>query len=211
VLESPGCRGRLALLAAGVEPAVNRTDRMVGGRNPFYSFFGEVPLGPLRPEDARQMVVSIGGQMGVGYTAEALELLVTVGGGHPFLTRQVCSRAVAGLERPATIDAPQAAGAVDEYLRHPQNHLAESLWQVESGGPPTEEAALLTALAADQPQLEERLIPADRSLAEQRAARLALERLRDQSLLRQTDGGWELTIPLYRRWIRRYVLQLSEK
>jgi hypothetical protein len=211
IAESSRWRGRFALLVAGLEATLNRADRLEGGRNPFYALFGEAPLGPLEPGDARTMVVSIGGQMGVGYTDEALETLVEVGGGHPFLTRQLCSQAVRDLERPATVDAPQAAQAIEAYLRLARNYPAESLWDVDGDGPPPAQAALLRALADQQPQGEGNLMPPDLPPGERRALQLALDHLHDQSLIRQVEGGWELTIPLYRRWIRRYVLNLPEQ
>ena len=210
VAEDPRCQGRFVLLAAGLEPTLNRVDRMGGARNPFYAFFGEVPLGPLAPEDARTMVVSIGGQMGVAYDEAALALLVEAGGGHPHLTRQLCSRAIEGLERPGRVEVERALRAIAAYLREPRNYPAESLWGMDAGGPPPAEADLLRALAQKQPQPTERLIPSDLPPADQRRYHLALEHLRDQSLVREVEEGWELTIPLYRRWLRRYVLNLPE-
>lgn len=211
VAEDPHCRGRFALLVAGLEPDLNRADRLNGGRNPFYAFFGEFPLWLLKPEDTRTMVVSIGGQMGISYEGDALDLLVEAGGGHPFLTRQLCSQAIRALERPGTVDRIRAAQAVEYYLRLARNYLAESLWGIDSGGPPPEEAVLLQSLAAAQPQPEEDLIPPDLLPEERRARYLALDHLRDQSLIRRVENGWELTIPLYHRWIRRYVLNLPDE
>lgn len=201
VAEDPRCEGRFALLVAGLEPTLNRVDWMGGRRNPFYAFFGEAGLGPLEPEDACMMVESIGSQMGIKYEDEALDLLVKTGGGHPFLTRQLCSRAVRDLEWPGAVDPARAARAVEEYLHESDNYLAESLWGMDHGGPPPAEAVLLQSLATTQPQPEESLIPPDLSPSEQRARRLALEHLKDQCLIRRVEGGWELTIPLYRRWI----------
>jgi hypothetical protein len=211
IAEDPRCRGRFALLVAGLDPALNRVDRMDSGRNPFYAFFAEIPLGPLEPRDACNMVVSIGGQMGVDYEEAALELLVQAGGGHPFLTRQLCSQAVWDLERPGVVDAVRAAQAIEDYLRQPRNYLAESLWGVDSGGPPQADAALLRSLAAAQPQPADRLILPSLPPKEQRARYLALDHLRDQSLIRRCDDGWELAIPLYRRWLRRYILSLPDE
>jgi len=211
VAEDPHCRGRFALLAAGLEPAVNRVDRMDGGRNPLYSFFSEVSLGPLELEDACTMVVSIGGQMGINYGDEALDFLVETGGGQPFLIRQLCSQVVRDLERPGMVDLRRAARAVEAYLRRPRNYLAESLWGIDSDGPSSAEAALLRSLAAAQPQLEKELVPPDLAPEGLRVRQLALAHLRDQSLICRVEGGWELAIPLYRSWIRRYVLNLPDE
>jgi photosystem II stability/assembly factor-like uncharacterized protein len=208
VAEDPRWRGRFAVLAAGLEPGLNRIDRMNGARNPFFTFFGEMPLGPLAVEDARTMVKSLGSQMGVSYTEEAASLLATAGGGHPLLTRQLCSQVIQGRERPITIEASEAEQAVDRYLRFARNYLAESLWGIDSGGPPPAEAAILKALATQQPQLDGALMPVTISPEEARARHLAIDHLADQSLIRHSGGGWEFTIPLYRRWIRYYILHL---
>jgi photosystem II stability/assembly factor-like uncharacterized protein len=210
VAENPRHSGRFAILGAGLDALLNRADRMAEMRNPLFSFFGETPLAPLDPGDARMMIVSIGGQMGIGYDEDALELLVEAGGGHPFLTRQLCSQAVRGLERPATVAAERAGQAIESYLRQARNYMAESLWGIDSGGPPEAEAALLQQFADEQPLAEALLLPPDLPLDAQRARRLALDHLHDQSLIRLVPAGWELTIPLYRRWIRRYILRVSE-
>lgn len=210
ITQNPRSRGRFAILMAGLDLTLNRSDHIAGGRNPFYSFFVETPVGPLELEDARTMIVSIGGQMGVRYIDEALEMLVRAGGGHPFLTRQLCSQAIRDLERPTIVDAAQAERAIETYLREARNYLAESLWYLSESGPPPTEATLLKALATTQPLAYETLIPANLSASERRARQLGLDQLRDQSLIRQVKGGWEITIPLYRRWIRRYILNLAD-
>jgi len=208
--ETPRWRGRFAILVAGLSPLLSRLDRVDGQRNPFFAFFGELPLPPLERDDARTMIVSIGAQMGVSYTDDALDMLVEAGGGHPFLTRQLCSQTVRGLDRPAQVDGARAAEAIDAYLRQPRNYLAESLWGVESGGPTPQEVEVFTALVTAGPQPEDVLIPPELAPQERRTRHLALDQLADQSLIRAHDGVWELTIPLYGRWIRRYVLGLPE-
>ncbi|MBN2390996.1 MAG: serine/threonine-protein kinase PknK [Anaerolineae bacterium] len=210
ITESPSHRGRFVLLAAGLEPTLNRVDHLVGNRNPFFSFFEEIPVGPLELEDARTMIVSIGGQMGISYDQQALDLLVSAGGGHPFLTRQLCSTAIQNLELPARITVERVYQAMEAYLRWPRNYLAESLWGVDQGGPSGFEAQLLISLARHQPQTEATLFPLDASMEYQRAYALALAHLNDQSLVRRGQTGWELTVPLYRHWIRRYVLHLED-
>jgi len=208
VAEDPRCRSRFAMVLASLEPTLSRVDRIDSGRNPFYVLLREVSLGLLEPEDIRTMIVSIGGQMEIRYTKDALDLLVATGGGHPFLTRQLCSQVIHGLERPGTVDSARVLQAVEDYLRRPRNYLAESLWGIDSGGPPAAEATLLRLLAVTQSQPEEALMPAKLSTAELRARQLALEHLRDQSLTRRSVAGWEASIPLYRRWIRRHILDL---
>jgi hypothetical protein len=88
-----------------------------------------------------------------------------------------------------------------------RNYLAESLWSVESGGPLAVEVELLKLLAT-RPQTDDDLIPGNLPPDERRMRQLALDHLHDQSLIRHVTAGWELTIPLYQRWIQRYILGL---
>ena len=106
--------------------------------------------------------------------------------------------------------AERAEQAIDAYLRLARNYMAESLWGMESGGPPAADAALLQLLAV-APQPDEVLLAAELPPDQRRARQLALDRLHDQSLIRQGLSGWELTIPLYRRWITRYILALPAR
>jgi hypothetical protein len=209
IVENPNYKGRFAILMAGLVPKLNRLDRIVGERNPFFAFFRELPIGPLSPDDTGTMIKSIGDFMGVKYTDQALEMLVSAGGGHPFLTRQLCSQAVENLKNSISVDAARVTEIMEKYLRQANNYLAESLWEIDNDGPPLAEAALISALATTHPQVEEALMPPDLSPKERRARQLALDHLKDQSLIRQVQDGWELTIPLYHHWIRRYILNLS--
>jgi formylglycine-generating enzyme required for sulfatase activity len=211
IAENPLCRGRFSILATGLDLNLNRMDQLEHGRNPFYEFFAEIPLGMLKKNDTCAMITSVGGQMEIGYEESALDLLVEAGGGHPFLTRQLCSQAIQNLERPGTVDQARAVKAIEDYLGQPRNYLAESLWGIDAGGPPAMEAALLRSLATSQPQTEQDLIAAISPSEEKRAYRLALARLQDQRLIHNVGEVLNITIPLYRHWIRRYILDLSNE
>lgn len=210
VAEGTRARGRFALLMAGLTPFLNRVDRLHELRNPFYSFFRELSMPPLEAEDVETMLLSLGGQMGVGFEPEARQLLKDVGGGHPFLIRQLASRAIGERERPLQVTLAETREAILAYVRHSRNYMAESLWGIEAGGPPPAETAILQALAQNQPQAESDLIPAGLPLAEARRWQAGLEHLHDQSLIRPNGTGWEMTIPLYRYWIRRTFCGVDE-
>jgi hypothetical protein len=211
IAETPRWKRRFALLMAGLNPALNRVDQLEKERNPFYSFFIEGSIGPLEPEDARLMIVSIGSQMGIGYTEEALNLLIEAGGGHPFLIRQLCSQAIRDLTPPKILDTIHIEKVIEKYLQYSENYLAESLWKEIEDKSLFEQAILLKSLALTQPQADETLNPPDLPLDERQARQQALNQLQDQSLIHQKEDGWELTIPLYRRWIRRHILNLPDK
>ncbi|RLC91838.1 MAG: hypothetical protein DRI77_13455, partial [Chloroflexi bacterium] len=84
----------LDFLVVGVDPALNRIERWQDHDNELYRALREVWMPPMALDDAREMVESLGSQMGVRYEEEALQSLIQAGGGQPFVTRQMCSRAV---------------------------------------------------------------------------------------------------------------------
>lgn len=212
IAEAPQSHGRFALLVAGLLPDLNRTDHLAGTRNPFYTFFEEAPLGPLALDDARTMVISLGGQMAVSYSDEALDCLVQTGGGHPLLTRQLCHFAIdRRMERPLTIDLAAARQGIQNYLWQPDNYLARSLWPdsrgAEGGAPDPDEAAILMALAANGSRTEEELRPAALPPPARARRQQALARLKNLSVVRQDgQGRWSIAVPLYEEWIRRTML-----
>ncbi|MGQ4810263.1 hypothetical protein NKDENANG_03716 [Candidatus Entotheonellaceae bacterium PAL068K] len=79
------------LLVVGVDLQLNRVNLWAGQQIPFYPFFREEYPGSLNRDDCIQMVRNIGRQMGLVYDEEAVDFIVEVSGGHPFLTQQWCS------------------------------------------------------------------------------------------------------------------------
>ena len=148
--------------------------------------------------------------MGVGYEEEALNLLTEVGGGHPFLTRQLCSYAVRDLERPGTVNLGCAKIAIQDFLDYAYNYFSESLWPIEQGGPPESDSEILCSLAESQPQTEETIIPINITNENRRELQLAMAHLQDQNLIFKNENGWFFTIPLYRLWVSRNILKLGD-
>jgi hypothetical protein len=210
IAHNPRSKGRFAILASGLEPILNRQPEINEAMNPFYDFFREIPLEPLTVDDTQVMIRAIGSQMGVTYYDDAIDLIVDVAGGHPFLCRQLCSQAVQDLDQPL-VSLAQASWAIETYLRQPVNYLAEGLWNLSINGPPSSEADILRQLAFVQPQPEKSLIPTNLPLKELRAFDQALRHLHDHRLINPTKDGWKITYPLYRLWIRRYILYLHDK
>jgi len=208
--EDPRWRGRFAVVMAGLDPAVNRLDRIREGRNPFYQFLSEFPLGPLTHEDTKTMIVSIGGQMGISYTDDAVNAIAKASGGHPFISRQICSQAIRDIERPNTIEEERANNAIKQYLSFSRNYMAETLWGIDSGGPSDDDATILKALSENLGQKEDELILPSLQQKKRRSLQIALDRLNDMSLIRQYDSGWSITIPIFRTWIRRNILGYKE-
>jgi hypothetical protein len=212
IAEDPDCKGRISIMMLGLDPMLSRLDSIEGKRNPLFNFFQQEPLGMLESDDTRTMIVSLGNQMGVSYDQQALGFLVNIGGGHAFLTRQLCSQIIRDKSRPIQVSWKDAKYVVESYLVAPHNYLEESLWALDEGGPSSEEAGILQEISrTNGPTKKENIIPSESSLLSQRAYLKAFERLEDQSLIQSTKDGWVLTIPLYQIWIRRWILGLADE
>ena len=200
-------KGRFNLLIAGLEPTINRHDKISSGRNPFFSFFKEYGVGPLSVKDTETMIRALGNPMGVSYSNDALHFLVETGGGHPLLTRQLCSYVIREKPRPIAITLEDAQRRVEEYLSFPENYFV-SLWELDTGGPRAQEDSILRVLSRQGSCSHKELLSGNNQVRDLRARELAISHLAEQSLIKKHRNQWEITIPLYRYWIQRNILNL---
>jgi hypothetical protein len=194
----------LDLLLVGVDPVVNRRERWQDHDNELYRALREVWVPPMALEDVREMIESLGSQMGVHHEPEALELLARVGGGQPFVTRQICGLTVEGrLGRGrVTVTAGQAQAAVEEFVsRDP--YLPE-LWRTRLDD--VQREMLRTLARASDPLPRAGLLPATKR-QEPLAALAALE---EYALVRRDEGGYAIAWGVLRDWIRWVELGLEE-
>ena len=92
----------------------------------------------LSEESCNRMVWQIGAQMGLSYTEESLSRLYFETGGHPYITRQVCSLIARNLqhlspvvseaEKQISVQVRDVEQAVTEYLKYKREY-GKRLWQ----------------------------------------------------------------------------------
>lgn len=86
---------QLALLGAGVDPALFERPIVAGKDNLLYKLLRLVWLAPMNRNEMADMVRSLGKRMGVRIRGhEEIDTLFQAFGGHPLLTRKACSVAV---------------------------------------------------------------------------------------------------------------------
>lgn len=81
----------LSVIIAGVNPSVVEIDRIDGIQNPLFGIVSHKYLTGLRIEDIRRMLNTLGRRMGMRIEEEAIQYIYNKYGGHPMLTRRVCS------------------------------------------------------------------------------------------------------------------------
>jgi tetratricopeptide (TPR) repeat protein len=190
------------LIVCGMGAEINRKDYWGQKTNPVFQAFKELFLGPFSEEESNEMVLNIGAGMGVDYTEDALQYLYEQSGGHPFITRQMCSLAVKKADWPNTkLKKDDIVSVARDYLHSPETeaYIAEELWgalhdEVEMG--------LLKDLAQHQPQTENELIPESFALSQKQVRKKALSKLYERRLLNLNGNGYVIAYTCYRRWIR---------
>jgi hypothetical protein len=196
----------LDLLIVGVDAAVNRLERWPdqGWDNELYRALREVWMPPMAVKDVQEMIESLGSQMGVRFEDAALSLLARCGGGQPFVTRQVCSRAVEGrLDRgTVTVTLNQAQTAIEEFI-FSDPYLRE-MWRTRLDEIQRGMLRRLTQAAAPLPRLE--LLPE----SQRQEALAALSALENYTLVRRKEGRFLIAWGVLRRWIRWVELGLEE-
>jgi hypothetical protein len=193
----------LDFLLVGVDAEVNRVERWHDHDNELYRALHEVWMPPMAHDDACEMIESLGFQMGVRYEREALHFLAGSGGGQPFVTRQLCSRAVEGrLGRGTiTVKRDQARMAVETFV-FDDPYLRE-MWRIRLDEAQRE--MLRTLAQASEPLPRLALLPA----AQRQAAVAALAALEDYTLVRRREDRYAIAWDVFRKWIRWVELGLD--
>ena len=148
----------LALLCAGVDPALFERPLLDGHDNLLYKLVRLVWLAPMSREEMAEMVRSLGKRMGVRVRGhQELDVLFANYGGHPLLTRKACSIAVRA-RTPETLPFHITPEAIDEALRSreyggPHDQAADVLDSFTEWFPA--EAALLRLHFSSEPEERE--------------------------------------------------------
>lgn len=101
----------------GADPTLCRKGRWAGLDNPVFQYYDEVFLSPLERAECDQMVQGLGAVMGAGYSPASLQLIYEESNGHPYVTRQLCSRILhRQQQRPLEVDAGMVREGIEDYI-----------------------------------------------------------------------------------------------
>jgi hypothetical protein len=193
----------LDVVVVGVDAAVNRVERWGNHDNELYRALREVWVPPMAPDDVREMIDSLGSQMGVQYESEAMALLARAGGGQPFVTRQMCGRAIEGRLGSGliTVTLDDARMAVEEFV-FDDPYLRE-LWRTRLDE--TQKEMLRRLAKAPEPLSRRSLLPA----AQRQEALGALTALEDYTLVHRSGSSYAIAWDVLKSWVRWVELGLE--
>lgn len=167
-------------------------------------------LPSLNEDGCNQMITIIGAQMGLQYPEETLSRLYYETGGHPYVTRQLCSLIAKNLRRSRmialeqeieeqiTVQVRDVEQAVAEYLEY-KNEYLETLWQQLS---PVKQN-ILRAIALEESCTLAQLIPAKLSPQVREARQQALIRLEEHDLIDRCEEKYSMKMGLLQQNIVR--------
>lgn len=202
-------QNRFATIVAG-HNLHHITEQSLGSiQNPFFGFLSHITVGMLEDHEAAALIEGIGLLMDLKYDQSAVQLLVDQGGGHPLLTRNLCSRAWVRFNHERQRSAEQVEQVLQYTARQARYASGSSASDLLRPLLSRDEAGNDDSLSSLQRTLLQRLIAAPRPLSETEllspdapveAQRAALARLEELGLAEVYEGGrWDVTIKLLRR------------
>jgi tetratricopeptide (TPR) repeat protein len=187
----------LVSIVVGVNPRITRTDRWGTKDNPMFQFYKEVFLPFFNEKDCSRMITRIGEQLGLTYTTESQTRIYEETGGHPFITRQLCSLILGKVShRPCQIQVDQVEEAASYYLENRTDYL-ESIWQRLS----RIEQDLVVKIVKQGPCLPEQVIPEKLPADRKKVLRKGVLNLTENSLIKKSDGKYVISADLFKEWV----------
>lgn len=114
--QSQTMSGQFVFLVASTNPYFIESAKFSGEDNPIYRFIKPIYLKMFDSSDLSDMLNKLARPMGITFTEEALGAIHGYFGGHPFLSRQLCSAIASDLpERPLHVDEAKVARTIQRH------------------------------------------------------------------------------------------------
>ena len=190
-------RGLVSSVVVAANAAISERGYWDGRENPVFALYKPVFLPPLTNDESVEMIESLGKGMSVYWDQGALDYVLRETGGHPFLTRILCSRiARANIARPLNVTEDIVVAEIPEFMRDESDKL-DQITELLRNNFPEEEVALQQIARGEVPNN----INDD-----------TLRHLLSYHLVREQDGKYEITIRLLkRRLLRRAGIKDNEQ
>ncbi|HLC14926.1 MAG TPA: ATP-binding protein, partial [Thermodesulfovibrionia bacterium] len=181
-------RGLLSSIVVAANSSISEKGYWEGRENPVFALYKPVFLPPFTIEECNEMIVTLGKNMSVYWTEDALATIFAETGGHPFLTRIFCSRIVKQYDtRPLTITGEMVKEQVIPFIRTENDKLQQITELLRTHFPQEED--YLNQIALDE---------VTKSLPDE-----AMRHLLGYNLIKSDRTHYQITINLLKRWLKR--------
>ncbi len=136
----------LSVCFVGTSPYLLETSKINGIDNPAYLLATKRFIPNLSFDETREMVSRLGFFMGLDFSAQAVARLHASYGGHPFFTRQVCSKVhqLSGVARPIDVPLTRVSDAQVQFASQLETYMSDIISSLKDTYP--EEFRLLCLL-----------------------------------------------------------------
>ncbi|HZS93900.1 MAG TPA: tetratricopeptide repeat protein, partial [Chloroflexota bacterium] len=179
--------GVLSCVVVAANAAISERGYWEGRENPVFALFRPEFLPPFSLDECMEMIRTLGKGMSVYWDDPSIEAIYDETGGHPFLTRLLCSKiARHNPARPLRVNRDLVTQQIVPFLRDEGDKIDQITELLHTNFP--EEERILEQIALDQAPSS---IPDD-----------ALRHLQHYHLV-AIDPAPRITLNLLRRWLRR--------
>ena len=181
-------RGLLSCVVVAANAAISERGYWEGRENPVFALYKPFFIPPLPENECEAMIRSLGKGMSVYWNPDATAAVFSETGGHPFLTRILCSYIARQQDRrPLQITRRMVDDHILPFLRD-QGNMMEQITELLKAHFP-DEASVLQQIALDaEPE---------------GTSDETLRHLLGYHLIAPAKNGYRITLNLLRRWLRR--------
>jgi len=181
-------RGLLSSVVVAANAAISERGYWEGRENPVFALYKPVFLPPLSDVECTEMIRSLGKGMSVYWDDGAISAVFVETGGHPFLTRALCSRITRqNVSRPLKVTAAMVQAQIGPFIRDEGDKLEQVIELLRTNFP--QEELFLQQIALGEAPAE---MPDE-----------SLRHLLGYHLIVPEGMGYRVTLNLLRRWLRR--------
>lgn len=181
-------RGVMSSVVVAANAAISERGYWEGRENPVFALYKPVFLPPFTEDECREMIHTLGKGMSVYWDDEAVKLVFQETGGHPFLSRALCSRITRQFPvRPITVTLDMVQEAIPLFVRDDGDKLEQITELLHISFP--EEESLLEQIALGETTSD--------------VSDEALRHLLGYRLILSDGSGYRITLNLLQRWLRR--------
>ena len=146
--------GLFVLMITGANPAISELSQFRMEErprdirdNPVFDFFSEIYLPLLEHNECSLMIKELGTGMGLRFSNEARKLVYRMTGGHPFVTRRLCSFVSEQYPngRPRIVTGGMVGAILDRYIQFSGHDFAEIMDRLDRDYPEQREICVRLA------------------------------------------------------------------
>ncbi|CAN5355573.1 hypothetical protein BH09PSE4_BH09PSE4_15770 [soil metagenome] len=195
-------KNRLSICFVGTSPYLLETAKVEGIDNPAYLIAAKRFIPNLTFDETREMVGRLGFFMGLNFSPQAVARLHASYGGHPFFTRQVCSKIhqLTGIARPVEVPLTRLDDAQMQFSSQLETYLGDIISNLRQSYP--EEFRLLRLLViGDRGEIDEYFCEAPE----------LVDHLLGYGLISARDGVFEIAFDAVRSAVLKLEPEIEEK